>query len=426
MGEYEKTTAWIGVRQAWGGEEPFGLLHADRRYHAWIVGKTGTGKTSLLRNLVIADIEAGHGVGLIDPHGDLAEDLLDYIPPRRIDDVVYFNPADQEFPIGLNLLRSTPRDRRHLVASGVVSVFKSIWGDSWGPRLEYILYASVAALLECHGVSLLGIQRLLVDDRYRASIVRQIRDPIVGAFWKTEFAAYDPKFLQEAIAPIQNKVGQLLMAPIVRNILGQVRSRIDPGFMMDNRRIFIGNLAKGRLGEDKSNLLGALLVASFQLAAMARADRPEAERTDFFLFIDEFHNFSTDSFAAILSEARKYRLCLTLSHQYIAQLNPEIRDAVFGNVGTIIAFRVGEADAQVLSRQFDSEYSPRAFTDLANREVAVRLLVDGENRQPFLGRTIMADHRRYGRRENIIRRSREKYAVPRAVIEDKIARWMEN
>lgn len=423
MQDDERTA--LGMRHSWGGETPFGLRRADRRQHVFVVGKSGTGKTTLLRNLILQDIAAGHGIGVIDPHGDLALDLLDHIPPARTDDVVYFNPADQDYPIGFNLLARVPNENRHLVASGIVGVLKSIWRDSWGPRLEYILYATVAALLECENVTILGIQRMLVDEQYRSWVVKQVQDPVVRSFWLDEFARYDRKFLAEAIAPIQNKIGRLLMAPPIRNILGQVRSKIDPRFMMDDRRILIGNLAKGRLGEDKANLLGAVLVTQFQLAAMSRADTPEGERMDFTLVVDEFHNFLTESFASILSEARKYRLAMVLAGQYLAQVPDTIKEAVFGNVGTLVAFRVGEADAPVLAREFGLSGSGSSFSGLANHEVWVKLLDHGRYGDPFLGRTSPPDATYYGRRDNIIRRSREKYATRRDVVEDKIKRWME-
>jgi len=285
----------------------------------------------------VQHITAGHGVGLIDPHGDLAEELLDHIPPSRADHLVYFHPGDLDFPVGLNLLANVASDDRHLVASGIVGAFKGIWRESWGPRLEYLLYNAIAALLDCENTTLLGVNRLLTDDTYRAWVVRQVRDPFIRDFWATEFAAYDERFRREAIAPIQNKLGQFLLNPVIRNILGQVKNKVSIPFVMDNERLFIANLSKGRLGHDKANLLGSLLTTQFQLAAMARTNQPEHERRDFYLFIDEFQNFSTDAFAAILAEARKYRLCLTLSHQYVDQLALPIRQAVFGNVGTLIS-----------------------------------------------------------------------------------------
>jgi hypothetical protein len=285
---------------------------------------------------------------------------------------VYFDPADREHPIAFNPLDSMPAEQKHLVASGIVGAFKNVWHDSWGARTEYILYAAVAALLDCENSSLLGVQRMLSDTRYREWVVKQVKDPLVRSFWVREFGEYDSRFMHEAVAPLQNKVGQLVMSPLLRNILGQVRSRINARFMMDN-------------GEDKSNLLGALLVSHFQLAAMSRANVPESARPNYFLVIDEFQNFATDSFTSILSEARKYRLCLTLSHQYIGQLKDEIAAAVFGNVGSLISFRVGQCDASVLEREFDNTYSANHFTELGNYEVCAKLLVNGEHSEPFLG-----------------------------------------
>lgn len=414
----------IGRRNNWGHEVPISISPNDRRHHVYTIGKSGTGKTTLLRNMILQDIEAGRGVGVIDPHGDLANEILHHIPRNRIEDVVYFDPSDIEFPAGMNLLGSVPKDERHLVASGIVSIFRGIWPGFWGPRLEYILYASVAALLDCENVSLLGVQRLLSDSKYRAWVVKQIEDPVVRSFWVNEFDGYERRFLQEAVAPIQNKVGQLLMSPHVRNIVGQVKSKIDARFMMDDGKIFIANLSKGKLGADKANLLGALLVTQFELAAMSRADISEKERRDFFLYVDEFQSFTSDSFVSILSEARKYRLCLTLSHQYVAQLRPEIRDAVFGNVGSIIAFRVGHSDAKMLEQVFGESYRASQFTSLNNGEICARLLSNGQDREPFLGSTLPPIGIRHGRKDIIIRRSREKYSTRREIVEGKIERWL--
>jgi len=415
---------YIGHREAWGQTIPFGLLPADRRQHVYCVGKSGTGKTTLLRNLILQDIEYGRGVGVIDPHGDLAEAILDQIPPWRTDDVVYFNPADLEFPIGLNLLQSVPTEHRHRVASGVVGAMKAIWKDSWGARLEYILYASVAALLDCQNASILGVQRMLIDRRYRYWVIKQIKDPIVKSFWLREYEHYSPQFMREAIAPIQNKVGQLLMSPPVRNVLGQVKRKVDPRFVMDNRRILIANLSKGLLGEDKANLLGSIIVTSFELAAMERADIPESERRDFFLYIDEFHNFATDSFATILSEARKYGLNLTLSHQYLDQLRPNVSNAVLGNAGTLVSFRVGGKDSKILAQEFGGDYTSSQFNSLGNFEVLLKALSQGQLGTPFTCRTLPALKIRSGRRDAVIRRSREKYASHKRDVEGKIDRWM--
>jgi len=416
----------IGERHDWGISATFGISAADRRQHVYLIGKTGSGKTTLLRNLILQHIALGHGVGLIDPHGDLAEELLDHIPPARADHLVYFHPGDLDFPIGLNLLANVAPDDRHLMASGIVGAFKSIWRESWGPRLEYILYNAVAALLECENTTLLGVNRLLTDPTFRARIVRQVRDPFIRDFWAAEFASYDPRFQREAIAPIQNKLGQFLLNPVVRNILGQVKSRVSIPFVMDNDRLFIANLSKGRLGHDKANLLGSLLTTQFQLAAMARTNQPEHARRDFYLFIDEFQNFSTDAFAVILAEARKYRLCLTLSHQYVDQLPLPIRQAVFGNVGTLVSFRIGNTDAEVLQAEFGNEFVAQQLVDLDRYEVVVKLLEDGTNKQPFRAKTLPPLENRVGRRENLIARSRERFAAPRAVVEEKLNRWLEN
>jgi len=414
----------IGERHGWGDPQPFGISKEDQRQHLYIIGKTGSGKTTLLRNLIVQHIGLGHGVGLIDPHGDLAEELLHHIPPRRADHLCYFNPGDLEFPIGLNLLANVAPDDRHLVASGIVSAFKGIWRDSWGPRLEYILYNAVSALLDSRNATLLGINRMLIDERYRAKVIRQIKDPFIRAFWAEEYAGYDERFQREAIAPIQNKIGQFLLNPVIRNILGQVRRRTSIPFVMNNERLFIANLSKGRIGHDKANLLGSLLTAQFQLAAMARTTEPEQERRDFYLFIDEFQNFTTDAFASILSEARKYRLDLTLSHQYIDQLPLPIRQAVFGNVGTLIVFRIGYGDAEVMEKEFGKTVPASALADLERYEAVVKLLENGANKEPFRAKMLPPLENRIGRKEKLIARSRERFATRRATIEDKLTRWM--
>jgi hypothetical protein len=337
---------------------------------------------------------------------------------------LYFNPGDLEFPIGLNLLANVAPDDRHLVASGVVSAFKGIWRDSWGPRLEYILHNAVSALLDCRNETLLGVNRLLTDEGYRAKVIRQIKDPFIRSFWAEEYAGYDPRFQREAIAPIQNKLGQFILNPVIRNILGQVKAKVSIPFAMDNERLFIANLSKGRLGHEKANLLGSLITTQFQLGAMARAIRPEEERRDFHLFIDEFQNFSTDAFASILAEARKYHLCLILSHQYIDQLSLPVRQAVFGNVGTLIAFRVGHTDAEVLEKELGTAFAASTLVDLERYQAAVKLLEDGTNKEAFLARMLPPLEHRIGRKDKLILRSRERFSTPRRVIEDKLHRWM--
>jgi len=414
----------IGKRHGWGDPQPFGIAAVDERQHIYIIGKTGSGKTTLLRNLIVQHIALGHGVGVIDPHGDLAEELLNHIPGSRADHLVYFNPGDLEYPVGLNVIGAVAPDARHLVASGVVAAFKGIWRDSWGPRLEYILYNAVSALLECRNQTLLGVNRLLTDDTYRAKVIRQVKDPFIRAFWSEEYENYDERFKREAIAPIQNKIGQFLLNPVIRNILGQVRKKVDIPFVMDNGRIFIANLSKGQLGHDKANLLGSLLVTQFQLGAMARSNKPETERRDFYLFIDEFQNFSTDAFTSILAEARKYRLCLTLSHQYIDQLPEPIRQAVFGNVGTLVAFRIGYPDAELMAKEFGNAVPPASLADLERYEAVVKLLVEGSNLEPFRAAMLPPLETRHGRKEKLIALSRERFSTSRASIEGKLNRWM--
>ncbi len=414
----------IGERPGWGDPQRFGISAIDERQHIYIIGKTGSGKTTLLRNLILQHIAAGHGVGLIDPHGDLAEELLHHIPPERADHLVYFNPGDLEFPIGLNLLANVAPDDRHLVASGIVAAFKGIWRDSWGPRLEYILYNAVSALLDCRNATLLGVNRMLTDEKYRAQVIGQIKDPFIRSFWAEEYAGYDERFKREAIAPIQNKLGQFLLNPVVRNILGQVKTKVSIPFVMDQSRIFIANLSKGRLGHDKANLLGSLLTTQFQLGAMARVNQPEDERRDFFLFIDEFQNFTTDAFASILAEARKYRLCLILSHQYIDQLPLPIRQAVFGNVGTLVAFRIGYTDGEVMEKEFGKTFLANMLADLNRYEAVVKLLENGTNRMPFLANMLPPLENRVGRKDKLIALSRERFATARTTVEEKVNRWV--
>ncbi|MFN7140208.1 MAG: type IV secretory system conjugative DNA transfer family protein, partial [Limisphaerales bacterium] len=347
-----------------------------------------------------------------------------HIPSWRARHVVYFNPSDLEYPIGINPLADVPPDKRHLVVSGLVEAFQSIWRDSWGPRLQYILTNALAALIDCPNATLLGVSRLLTDPSYRAFVMRHVRDPFIKKFWLEEFERYNERLQSEAISPVLNKVGQFLMNPPMRNILGQPKSKIDFRFIMDDQRIFIANLAKGKLGADKVNLLGSLLTTQFHLAAMSRSEIPEHERTDYFLCIDEFQNFTTDTFASILSEARKFRFCLTLSHQYIDQLSLEIQKAVFGNVGTMVSFQVGYTDAEILEKEFSKTFTAEQFTDLNRHEIFVKLLVDGVGTTPFRAATLAPLTTEHFHRANLIARSRERFSQPRHVVENKINRWI--
>ncbi|MBX4186713.1 MAG: type IV secretion system DNA-binding domain-containing protein [Candidatus Doudnabacteria bacterium] len=410
-------------------EVAFGIRRDDRRRHMYIIGKTGMGKTTLIENMVIQDILAGHGVTFVDPHGDSVEKVLDYIPSNRVNDVVYLNPADSDYPIAFNPLESVDIKYKHLVASGLMGVFTKIWAGVWSARMEYILNNTILALLDSPGNTLLGIARMLVNKSYRKRIVDNIKDPVVKSFWVDEFANYNDKFRNEAIAPIQNKVGQFLSSVIVRNIVGQTKSSIDLREIMDNQKIFLINLSKGRIGEDNSALLGAMIITKLQLAAMSRVDIPEEERKDFYLYVDEFQNFATESFANILSEARKYRLNLIVAHQYIGQLvtdkkNTIVRDAIFGNVGTLIVFRVGADDAEFLEKEFDPTYLLNDLVNLTKYHIYLKLMINGVSSTPFSATTLAPIAEPTGNAEKVIKVSRERYATERLIVEEKINRWM--
>ncbi|MDA1169109.1 MAG: type IV secretion system DNA-binding domain-containing protein [bacterium] len=401
----------------------FGIYTDDRRRHVYVIGKTGVGKTTLLENMIIQDIKNGKGLALVDPHGDVAEKILDVIPPERINDVVYFNPADIDFPVAFNPLESVDPQYKYLVASGLVSSLKKIWADSWGPRLEYILRNVILALLDYPSSTMLGIMRMLADKNYRKKVVDTIQDPVVKAFWVNEFANYNERFRSEAISPIQNKVGQFLSSSIIRNIVAQPKSTIDMKDIMDNGKILLINVSKGRIGEDNSALLGAMLITKLQLAAMDRAVIAEEDRRDFYLYVDEFQNFATESFATILSEARKYRLNLIIAHQYITQMEEVVRDAVFGNVGTIISFRIGAFDAEYMEKEFEPYFMQTDLVNLDKYNAYVKLMINGVTSAPFSMETIPPVHETYNSKEKVLAVSRERYGNSREVIEEKIARW---
>jgi CxxC-x17-CxxC domain-containing protein len=405
-------------------ERVFGIKADDRRRHMYVIGKTGMGKTNLLENLAIQDIQKGHGIAFIDPHGDSAEKLIKAIPSHRINDVVYLNPADQDYPIAFNVMEKVGPEYRHLVASGLVGVFKKIWADSWGPRLEYILRNAILALLEYPGSTLLGVTRILVDKSYRARVVEKITDPVVRSFWVDEFSQWNDRVLQEVISPIQNKVGQFLSSSLIRNIVGQTTSSFDIREVMDNRKILIINLSKGRIGEDNGALLGAMMITKIQLAAMGRVDILEDERKDFYLYVDEFQNFATESFANILSEARKYRLNLILANQYVTQIDEKVRDAIFGNAGSLVAFRVGAMDAEFLEKEFEPVFMMNDIVNLPKYQIYLKLMIDGIAGDAFSATTLppikLEDS---GNEEKIINSSRERYSASKAEVEDKIRRW---
>ncbi|RLC35999.1 hypothetical protein DRH27_05945 [Candidatus Falkowbacteria bacterium] len=406
----------------------FGIKKDDRRRHMYLIGKTGMGKTTVLENMIIEDIRAGHGVAIVDPHGDLAEKIIEYLPSDRINDVIYFNPADMEYPIAFNVVEHVEPHLRHLVASGLVGVFQKLWADSWGPRLEYILRNSILAVLDYPGATLLAVTRMLSDKVFRKKVIAKIQDPVVKAFWVNEFAGYADKFASEAVSPIQNKVGQFLSSSLIRNIVGQVQSSIDMRNVMDEGKILILNLSKGRIGEDNSALLGAMIITKIQLAAMSRVNMPEKERRDFYLYIDEFQNFTTDSFANIFSEARKYRLNIIVAHQYIEQLGETVKYAVFGNVGTLILFRVGAADAEELMPEFMPAFTAEDIVNLPKYEIYLKLMIDGIASEPFSARGLppLSAEEKTGNAQKTINITRERYSRKKSVVEDKILRWHNN
>ncbi|MEY3470984.1 MAG: hypothetical protein RLZZ223_334 [Candidatus Parcubacteria bacterium] len=392
----------------------FGIKRDDRRRHMHIIGKTGMGKTSLLLNMAVSDIRNGSGLAFVDPHGDVADALLDYIPEHRIKDVVYFNPQDLDYPIAFNVLGDVSENQRHIVADGLVGVFKKIWADSWGPRLEYILRNTILTLLENENSTLLDIMRILVDKNFRANIVYKMQDPVLKQFWLNEFDGYTDKLLVEAISPIQNKVGQFTSSPLIRNIIGQHKSSFNLREIMDQKKILIMNLSKGAVGEGGAQLLGAMMITKMQLAAMSRVDIPENERQDFYAYIDEFQNFSTDSFAEILSEARKYRLSLILAHQYVEQLSEVVRGAVFGNVGTTIVFRIGAADAEFMEREFTPVLTIEDLVNLPKWKIYLKLMIDGVTSQPFSADTLPDPvPELISNRDRIIEFSRQAYGTSR-------------
>jgi len=406
-------------------ERVFGIKTDDRTRHMYIIGKTGMGKTNLLENLVVQDIRNGHGICYIDPHGDTAEKLLKAIPANRINDVIYLNPSDQNYPLAFNVMESVDPDYRHLVASGLIGVFKKIWADSWGPRLEYILRNAILALLEYPGSTLLGVTRILVDKKYRERVVEKVTDPVIRQFWVDEFPKWSDKVLQEVVSPIQNKVGQFLSSSLIRNIVGQTTSSFDIRDAMDTRKILIINLSKGRIGEDNGALLGAMMITKIQLAAMGRVDIPEEDRKDFYLYVDEFQNFATESFANILSEARKYRLNLILANQYITQIDEKVRDAIFGNAGTIISFRVGAMDAEFLEKEFMPVFVQNDIVNLPKYNIYLKLMIDGIAGDAFSAKVLPPVYigDTVDNEEKIIAASRQRYASSKEEVEDKISRW---
>lgn len=430
VSDTEDSLTILGEAVYHGQRTKFGIRPDDRRRHLYTLGKTGMGKSTLLENMIYSDIQAGRGVAYLDPHGDTAEIIPSFVPKHRSNDVIFFDPADRDFPLSFNVLDCPDPNQRPLVASGLMGVFTKLWPGMFSGRMEHILRNTLLALLEYQGSSMLGIMRMFADDVYRKKVVAKVTDPMVKSFWEQEYATWNEKYRTEATAAIQNKVGQLLSTPLIRNIVGQVKNGLDLRHAMDTGKIIIVNLSKGRLGEDTSAFLGSMLVTKFQIDAMSRADIPEAERRDFYLYVDEFQNFATESFASILSEARKYRLNLTMANQYVAQLligegKTTLKDAVFGNVGSIVCFQVGSDDAEDLSLQFEELAMPKDILSLPKYHAYVRLMIEGMPSKPFSVTTLPrpeGDHD--PRRIEILRKlSRERYTEKRAIVEEKIIKW---
>ncbi len=417
----DRRVTYFAATHTRGKREMFGIRGIDRGKHIYVIGKTGMGKSTLLENMAIQDIQNGEGIAFIDPHGSTAEKLLDFIPHERIKDIVYFAPFDTDHPIGFNVMEDVGYDKRHLVVSGLMGALKRIWVDAWSARMEYILQNTLLALLEYPDSTLLDVNRMLTNKSFRTAVVARITDPIVKGFWVEEFAAFTDTYTREATPAIQNKIGQFTANPLIRNIVGQGKSSFDLRKIMDDKKIFIVNLSKGRMGETNASLLGSMLVVKIYLAAMSRADEPAARMAKlprFYFYVDEFQSMMNEAFADILSESRKYKLALTLANQYIEQMEEEVRDAVFGNVGTLIVFRVGPFDAEVLETVFDPTFTPEDLVGLGIGQIYLTLMIDGVGSKPFSAETIPPiDTPPISYRDDCIRTSRELYGRARADIE---------
>lgn len=418
---------YFAETDARGKKTPFGIKAKDRTRHMYVIGKTGMGKSTMLENLAAQDISNGEGFAFIDPHGKTADLLLEYIPPERIKDVVYFAPFDIDNPIAFNIMEDVGADKRHLVAAGLMSAFKKIWVDAWSARMEYILGNVILALLEYPGATMLSINRMLTDKDYRKAVIANVQDPSTKSFWVDEFSKYTDRYTQEATPAIQNKVGQFTANPLIRNMVGQTHSSFDVRKMMDEKKILIMNLSKGQIGEGNANLLGSMIITKIYLAAMSRADVSEAEMQrlpNFYMYVDEFQSFANESFADILSEARKYKLNLTIAHQYIEQMSEEVRAAVFGNVGTMVTFRVGAYDSEVLEKEFAPVFTAEDLVNLGAYQIYLKLMIDGIGSHPFSAMTISPIALpEKSNKEEVIENSRKQFARPKMEVEEFITEW---
>jgi len=401
-------------------EMNFGIKTLDRARHIWSVGKSGTGKSTMIENMVIDDFKKDRAVALIDPHGDSCENLLNYIPSHRINDTIYFNPADRDHPIIINPLEVTNREEAELVVSGIMSVFTKIWANVWSARMEYIMRNSLLTLTQVEGTTLADVLRVLSDKGYRNNILQKVDDENLVRFWKDEYDKMPDRLQKEAISPIQNKVGQFVTSPMIRRIIGSPKSSIQLDNIMNEGKIMLCNLSQGRLGEDNSSLLGAVLITKFQQAAMRRVDISRDDRLPFYLYVDEFQNFATESFIKILSEARKYGLNLMLANQYMAQIPEEVQKAILGNAGTLISFAVGAEDASIIHKEFSEVFSENDLVNLSRFQIAIKLLVDSQTSRPFLANTLPLPSSQNQNRDKVIHVSRERWATtPRPETEKK-------
>jgi len=404
-----------------GQSVPFGIKAKDRQRHMYVIGKTGMGKSTLLENMAAQDIQNGEGMAFIDPHGSAIEVLLEYVPEHRLDDVVYFAPFDMENPISFNIMEDVGEDTRHLVVSGLMSTFKKIWEDAWSARMEYILTNALLALIEYPDTTLLSVNRMLADKKYRDKVIDYIKDPSVKAYWVDEFNNYTERFAAEALPAIQNKIGQFTGNPLIRNIIGQPKSSFDVRKMMDEKKILLINLSKGLVGETNADLLGSMLITKIYLAAMSRAELPPAQMKlmpNFYFYVDEFQSFANSTFANILSEARKYHLNLIIAHQYVAQMEEKIRDAVFGNVGTTVTFRVGPFDAEVLEPVFEPQFLATDLVNLGAYQIYLTLMIDGAGSAPFSATTLSpVKTPEKSHKFMVIKRSQQNYTRPRSEVE---------
>ncbi len=423
MSNPERVT-YFAATDSRGKRVPFGIKSKDRDRHMYVIGKTGMGKSTLLENMAIQDLRNGEGLAFIDPHGGTVDHLLDFIPEERLKDVVYFAPFDMDNPIAFNVMEDVGYDKRHLVVSGLMATFKKIWEDAWSARMEYILTNTLLALLEYPDATLLGVNRMYTDKTYRTRVIDNVKDPVVKDFWVKEFANYGDRYTQEATPAIQNKIGQFTGNPLIRNIIGQPKSSFDIRTMMDERKILIINLSKGLVGETNMRLLGSMITTRIFLSAMSRADLSAADMTKmapFYFYVDEFQNFANETFADILSEARKYKLNLIIAHQYIEQMEEEVRDAVFGNVGTTVAFRVGPFDAETLETIFMPRFLKEDIVSLDKRQIYLSLMIDGVGSAPFSAVTIPPiEPPPVSYRSEVVALSRKQFAVPRAGVEQAI------